>query len=397
MRVDFREERKWKYVLAFNISSAVLEWHKAGTREERIKQGICMHWKRPRATDSASSPSQQQGQQQDMELDSEGITCEQGDKEHTYSDQESGDDDDEGEVEQRDIVDALETRNVLEEALEGSGSGSGSGESGESSQRQSMGLDGVVRPKMEDMEDSSALGNEGGVWQRDVDAMDVDAVRPGEVEVDKAADSEAGRMQPARPEVVDLAGLKPDSSDPVLGSQPGSGSQSSTLPVPSPSKSVPKSNFYAPLRERIAYSDDSKLFVDSDDLDLIKALSDLTTEDSSPPALDLDSARSLDLSDLFPDLQPLGMPDVAPSEPKKKSDKKSERDDNRRVDDAGYTKIAPMSKFMLCKPTLLSPLQPVRRWKNGRWLPPEEAAVTEAESSSSKITDEQLSGKSELG
>lgn len=397
MRVDFREERKWKYVLAFNISSAVLEWHKAGTREERIKQGICMHWKRPRATDSASSPSQQQGQQQDMELDSEGITCEQGDKEHTYSDQESGDDDDEGEVEQRDIVDALETRNVLEEALEGSGSGSGSGESGESSQRQSMGLDGVVRPKMEDMEDSSALGNEGGVWQRDVDAMDVDAVRPGEVEVDKAADSEAGRMQPARPEVVDLAGLKPDSSDPVLGSQPGSGSQSSTLPVPSPSKSVPKSNFYAPLRERIAYSDDSKLFVDSDDLDLIKALSDLTTEDSLPPALDLDSARSLDLSDLFPDLQPLGMPDVAPSEPKKKSDKKSERDDNRRVDDAGYTKIAPMSKFMLCKPTLLSPLQPVRRWKNGRWLPPEEAAVTEAESSSSKITDEQLSGKSELG
>lgn len=399
MRIDFREERKWKYVLAFNISTAVLEWHEAGTREERIKHGICMHWKRPRTTDSASSPSQQRRQEQDMELDADGVPCEQGDKEPTYSDQESGDDDDEGEAEQRDIVDALETRNVLEEALEGSGSRSGSGESGDSSQRQSMGPDRVVRPKMEDMEDSSALRNVSGAWQRDNDAMDVDTVRPGEAEGDRAADSEAGGTQAAKSETADLAGLRLDSSDPVLGSQPGSSleSQSSTLPAPNPGKSAPKSNLYAPLRDQIAYSDDSKLFVDNDDLDLIKALSDLTTADSSPPALDIDSPRSLDLSDLFPDLQPLGMPDVAPSEPRKRSDKKSERDDNRRVDDSGYTKIAPMGKFMLCKPTLLGPLQPVRRWKSGTWLPPEDPAVTEAESSSTKITDEQLSGEFEPG
>lgn len=393
MRIDFREERRWKYVLAFNISTAVLEWHEAGTREERIKQGICMHWKRSRTTDSSST---QQRRQQDMELDNEAVACEQADKEHSFSDQESGDDDDEGEVEQRDIVDVLETRTALEEALEGSGSGSG--ESGESSQRQSIGPD-SVRPKMEDLEDSTALENVSGTWQRDVDAMDVDAVRPGEVEVGAATESEAGRKQTVTPEVVDLAGLKPDSSDPLLGSQPGSASQSNTLPVPSPSRAVPKSNsnLYAPLRERIAYSDDSKLFLDNDDLDLVKALSDLTTDDPSPTALDLDSPRSLDISDLFPDLQPLGMPDVAPSEPRKRSDKKLERDDSRRVDEAGYTKIVPMGKFMLCKPTLLSPLQPVRRWKNGRWFPPEEPAVTEADSPSSKITDEQLSGESELG
>lgn len=392
MRVDFREERRWKYVLAFNVSTAVLEWHEAETREQRIKLGICMHWKRPRTTDSAS---QQQRQQHDMEVDAEGIACEQGDKEHAYSDQESGDDDDEGEVEHRDIVDDLETMNALEEALEGSGSRSGSGESEESSQRQSMGPDGVLRPKVEDVEDSSALRNVSGAWQTDADAMDVDDVRPGEVEGEKAADSDGGRTQATRTEVVDLAGLKPDSSDPILGSQPSSESQSNTQPITSPGKSVPKSNMYAPLREWIAYSDDSKLFVDNDDLDLVKALSDLTTEDAAPRALDLEPVHTLDLSDLFPDLQPLGMPDVAPSEPKKRSDKKSERDDNRRVDDAGYTKIAPMGKFMLCKPTLLSPLQPVRRWKNGRWLPPEEPAVTEAESLSSKITDEHLSGEFE--
>ena len=397
MRVDFREERRWKHVLAFNISTAVLEWHEAENHEERIKLGICMHWKPPRTTDSASSPSQQRRQQQDMEVDNDGVAGEQCEKEHAYSDQESGDDDDEGEVEQRDIVDALEARNALEEALEGSGSGSGSGsgESAESSQRQSMGPDGVLRPKMEDVEDPSALGNVSGAWPRDADAMDVDNVQPGEVEGDKAADGDAGRTQTTKTEVIDLAGLKPDSSDPVLGSQPSSESQNSTLPVRSPSKLPPKSNLYAPLRERIAYSGDNKLFVDNDDLDLVKALSDLTTDDSLPPSFDLEAARSLDLSDLFPDLQVLGIPDVAPSEQKKRSDKKSERDDSRRIDDAGYTKIAPMGKFMLCKPTLLGPLQPVRRWKNGRWLPPEEPAVTEAESVSSKITDEQLSGESE--
>ena len=92
-------------------------------------------------------------------------------------------------------------------------------------------------------------------------------------------------------------------SDPVLpvGSQPSS---ESTLPVRSPSELPPKSNLYAPLRERIAYSDDNKLFVDNDDLDLAKALSDLTqaTDDSLPPSFDLEAVRSLDLSDLFPDL-----------------------------------------------------------------------------------------------
>lgn len=394
MRVDFREERKWKYALAFHISTAVIKWHEAQTREERVTLGICMHWKPPRTTDSVSSPSQQRRQEQDMEVDNEGVAGEVCDKEHAYSDQESGDDDDEVEMEQREIVDALETRNALEEALEGSGSRSGSGESGESSRRQSTGPDGILRPKVEDVEDPSALGNVSGAWQRDADAMDVDGVQPGEGEGDKAADGDAGRTQTTKTEVIDLVGLKPDSNDPVLGSQTSSESRISTLPVPCPSKSGPKSSLYAPLRERIAYSDNSKLFVDNDDLDLIKALSDLTTEDSSPPALDLEAARSLDLSDLFPDLQVLGMPDVAPSEPKKKPDKKSERDDSRRVDDAGYTKIAPMGKFMLCKPTLLSPLQPVRRWRNGKWLPPEDPAVTEADGLSSKITDDQLSGES---
>jgi chromatin modification-related protein VID21 len=321
-------------------------------------------------------------------MDVDGASGEQGEKENAYSDQESGDEDDDGEVEQRDIVDPLETRNALEEALERSGSrsGSGSGESGESSQRPSMGPEGSVKPKLEDVEDSSALKNESGGGAGD--AMEVD----GEGELEQ--DAEGGTT---KTEVVDLVALKLNSNDPVLGSLEGSELPIDNHPVPGSSKHVSKSNLYAPLREKLAYSDVKKLFVDNDDLDLVKALSDLTTEDSKPHSPSLGPTHNAsDLSDLFPDLQLLGIPDLAPfGSESKKSDKKSEREDNRRVDDSGYTKMAPMGKFMFCKPTLLGPLQPAKRWRKGRWFPPEEPAVTEAEASSSKISEEHLSG--ELG
>ena len=47
MRTDFREERRWKYAVAFNIATAVLEWHAAGDPETRVAKGICVKWKRP--------------------------------------------------------------------------------------------------------------------------------------------------------------------------------------------------------------------------------------------------------------------------------------------------------------------------------------------------------------
>ena len=51
MRTDFREERKWKLALAYSLAHAVVEWHEAGSAEERIKRGICMSWRRPRPED----------------------------------------------------------------------------------------------------------------------------------------------------------------------------------------------------------------------------------------------------------------------------------------------------------------------------------------------------------
>ncbi|OAX43813.1 hypothetical protein K503DRAFT_861974 [Rhizopogon vinicolor AM-OR11-026] len=329
IRVDFREERRWKYVLAFNLSTAVLEWHEAGSQEERLRLGICVGWKRPRSSQNAPS--------EDVDMDSR-PTEHNG---YTPMADESDGDEEEGEAEQRDFIDALETRNALEEALDGTGSN----ESADSSQHQTPGPD-HVQPKVEDVEDSSALRDSNN-------AMDVDTQQDGQtkVEIDE---------QPA--------GLKAHSSDPNLSSQQNT--QADAAAVTTSSK-VSKTSLYAPLREQIAYSDEQKLFLDDDDLILAKALSDLTTDDTDiEPSLPIP-----DLSDIFPDLQPLGMPDVTSGSGEgKKKDKKS-GDDNRRVEDSGFTKMAPLGRFMHCKPTLLGPLRPAKRWRNKEWIFVEEAAV----------------------
>ncbi|KAI6129121.1 hypothetical protein EDD17DRAFT_1563435 [Pisolithus thermaeus] len=354
MRIDFREERRWKYVLAFNLSTAVLEWHAAGAPEERVKQGICMHWKRPRTTTDHRSTAQ------DMDID--GRPLERREDDYTLTGDDSDNEDDDAEVEQREIVDALETGKVLEEALEGRGPNS----SEDSSVRQSPVLE-SVRPKVEDVEDSAALqaSNAGGAVNG----------------------STGDDGQKAKMEVVESQGLKPSSTDPLLGSLPDS--RCDTVQTSGSAKTVVmKSNLYVPLRERIAYSDERKLFIENEDLDLVKDFSVLTTDD---PTLE-PSRPPPDLSEIFPDLQPLGVLDVAHAmtENKEKADKKTEREGNRRIDDSGYTKMAPMGKFMMCKPVLLGPLHPARRWKNGRWVNPEEPAVTEAEASG-KISDDSLS------
>ncbi|KAG1749128.1 uncharacterized protein EDB91DRAFT_1235613 [Suillus paluster] len=344
MRVDFREERRWKYVVAFNLSSAVLEWHEARSREERLRLGICVLWKRPRSSEDAPI--------EDVDMDSRPAEH----NGYTPMADESDGDEEEGEAEQRDIVDALESRNALEEALDGTGSN----ESTDSSQHQTPGPD-HVKPKVEDVDDSSAL--------QDSNAMNVDTQQDDQAKV----------------ESDDQTGLKAHSTDPNLASQQNT--QSDAAPAGSSSK-TPKATLYAPLREQIAYSDERKLFLDDDDLNLVIALSDLTTDDPGiQPSLPIP-----DLSDIFPDLQPLGVPDIASgSNEGKKKDRKS-GEDNRRVEDSGFTKMAPLGRFMHNKPTLLGPLQPARRWQNGEWMFAEEAAVAvDFDGAIGKIVDDTAS------
>ena len=325
----------------------MLEWHEAGSQEERLRLGICVGWKRPRSSQNAPP--------EDVDMDSHP----QEHNGYTPMADESDGDEEDGEPEQRDFIDPLETRNALEEALDGTGTN----ESADSSQHQTPGPD-YLQPKVEDVDDSSAL-------QESNNAMSVDTRHDG---------------QPKTENDEQHAGLKAHSADPNLGSQQNM--QPETAAATSPSKAS-KTVTYAPLRERIAYSDERKLFLDDDDLDLAKALSDLTTDDTAiEPSIPIP-----DLSDIFPDLQPLGMPDVTSGLVEgKKKDKKS-GDDNRRVEDSGFTRMAPLGRFMHCKPTLLGPLRPAKRWRNGKWIFVEEAAVVvDFDSAIGKTVDDTASG-----
>ena len=117
----------------------------------------------------------------------------------------------------------------------------------------------------------------------------------------------------------------------------------------STSKLKSKGQTYAPLRERIMYSELDKLVLDVSDLGLIQGMSELSTDDqvlAMPPP-------PTDIASIFPDLQPYGLLEVAPAAPegRKKSDRRGDRDDpNKRAEDTTYQKITPMSDFVFNRP-----------------------------------------------
>ena len=361
MRLDFREERRWKLALAYNLAHAVLEWHEAGTIEERVRRGICVLWRKPRAEDmEVEDCSERNGEELDfgpreLEEDNPEDSKENSTPANDYgSDDES---DDEQEKEQQDVLDALEPTTAVQDALETALSGL---EASSSQQTQSTSSQ-PVHPKVEDIEDLSALQ---GKLDLSSDAMETDAPSGAEKGLPKAEPSDG-------PLSTEASGLKISSTNPILGTRALQVSKSSSA------KAKTKTSVYAPLREQIVYSDLDKLFIDFDDLDITKAMSELTTDDPSVTA----PPPPVDLSAIFPDLQPYGLLDVAPiagpsSDGKRKSDRRGDRDDpNKRAEDTTYSKLVPMSGFMHSRPTLISALQPARHWSKGQWVDLDEVAV----------------------
>ncbi|EIW85452.1 hypothetical protein CONPUDRAFT_98516, partial [Coniophora puteana RWD-64-598 SS2] len=356
MRTDFREERRWKYVLAFNLSTAVLEWHAAGSREERMRSGICVLWKRPRARVESG---------QSMDVDNQAPDNYFTPAAGADDDEDNDDEDENGEARVNDQLGAAE---ALQDALDTAGPSTS-----ENSQVQTPAPE-RLQPKIEELEDSSAL--QSGASGEDSNAMAVDNSQEGQTEGAKAKKEDKAPNE--------LAGLKTTSNDPVLviaDSAPANGEVGPSFP-----KKALKTQVYAPLREHIAYTDEQKLFLELDDLDLNQRFSELSTADSGINNIGNDNfdlgSTVPDLSDIFPELQPMVLPDVVNttipsvlSETKKKSDRKVDRDDNRRVDESAYNKLVPVGRFMHAKPTLLSALQPAKRFKDGVWLPVEDPVV----------------------
>lgn len=349
MRIDFREERRWKLALAYTLAQAVVDWHAAGSKEERERLGICLNWKKPRAEELEEEQVDAQLEPEYLPVDIDDETGGESKSNSTPANEENSnsddDSDDEREREQRVHRNAVESQAAIDDALVRFEAVAQSQQTDGQSQHD-------IQPKMEDVEDRSVLHAD--------DTMDVDG---------PAADTETTKPSGATPKTEESSthttGLKTTSSNPVL--------TGPALPKDSPTKSKTKASTYAHLREQIVHSDLDKLVLDMDDFDLVQGMSELSTEEvlamPPPPA---------DLSAIFPDLQPFGMLDVAPvvTEGKKKSDRRADRDDpNKRAEDTTYQKVTPMSEFIYHKATLVGSLRPARHWRDGHWHDLDETTI----------------------
>jgi len=346
MRIDFREERKWKMALAYALSTAVLEWHAMDSWEERILCGVCVKWK---SSYSSTETFEDDGEAMDIE-------DAQPQKKSLLPVNYGSDDDDDDEQDKdaQSVVDPLEPAAMIEDALDTA-----------SHLMDSVG-ENTVEPKVEDFDDLSAFRNES----------------------ETTSESFQGMPTPSQSNVsTDVAtGLKSTSHNPVLGSKSSSQSSSGDSDPVGASVKVIKPIKYGLLRENIAYADDEKLFLNANDV-----------TQSSNEMPNYESAHSLDLYALFPDLQPLCLLDVTPAtvgtEGKKKLGKNSDRDDpNKRIEETTYTKLYPTDKFMFAKPTLIGPLLPSKRWKDSTWLPMEEMPVVPDSDGPIKIPDDSGNG-----
>lgn len=368
MRIDFREERKWKMALAFNLSTAVLEWHAASTLEERLEKGICVRWtpSLSRVDDVLAEELLDEADPDSGDMDVDEPQPSEATPKTSLLGVDYGsdddDDDDEGDKDSQNVPDPLAPTAMIEDALDGA------------ALQRADDSDSLpaIQPKTEDFDDPSLLN----------DNSNANVVAPPPENSDTMLVDEKDAN----------SGLKTSSSDPVLGSKPTPTSSNDDVEsVPLPMKISTKVNMYAPLRERVAYSDETKLFLDSDDLAAFKL--ELPSENLTGSEL------HPDLSSIFPDLQPLGIldipPIVTPSAPdgKRRSEKRSDRDDpTKRAEDTTYAKLFPIGEFMFSKPTLLGPLQPSKNWRNGRWAAFEDSAGAEADSGV-RVSDDGLNGK----
>ncbi|KAF9068671.1 hypothetical protein BDP27DRAFT_1421662 [Rhodocollybia butyracea] len=345
MRTDFREERKWKMTIAYNLSTSVLEWHAAGTPEKRLKRGICVHWKPPRQDEPKDQIMEDATQVDPIEAETP-ATSGPTRPSSALLNLDYGSDDEDDEDQEKDVDDGLDPSAMVEESLDQSSFAEGVGFKD-------------LQPKTEEIEDASALHN-------------------GNMEVDNPVSRET--HDPARSEEEKtLGGLKSTSDDPILAlSESTSTSLSSSLYSERSSISHSKSskiNRFAPLRDKIAHSDTEKVFLDLDDFRIPSTdpLKNLPTESVLP---------HVDLSSIFPEAQIYGMFDVAVLPPpdglKKKGEKKSDRDDpvNRRVDEVAYSKVYPASNFMHSKPTLVGALKPSKHMRDGKWVGLDETPIS---------------------
>lgn len=353
MRTDFREERKWKLAMAYNLSTAVLEWHSLNSWDERIAHGVCVKWKASQQDRDDFPGTTEADENMEVDVFDQSAGSPEQPKIPLLEIDYGSDEEDEDEREKDSVVDTLEPGMLIEDAFN-------SASRMEEDHQVDVTL--VLKPKQEDMDDSSIL-----------QATHV------QEQSDSSIDTSKENIRSS-----DVEGLKPSSIDPLLGSKSTTHPAPAEHDNPSHSKAL-TATVSQRIREQIAYSNDDKLFLDHHDLDI--------GQDST----DSHVLRA-DLNALFPDLHFFGLLDLPSTgignmEGKKKSDRRSDRDDpNKRIEETTYTKLYPAAHFMHSKPTLLGTLQPSLNWKNGHWQTIEEIPVIQDLETASRSVDESGNG-----
>lgn len=345
-----------------------MEWHEAGDMATRLELGICSRWRRP---------TELPADVDDVDMHVDGPLPSVVPTTPTYdpSDQDAMDapmdmasdsEDEDDHREQQDVDDVLQPEVAIDEALQAAGP------------EEALSADvpqTSMAAKVEELENAAALRRAEAAEKPD--AMDVDAAPAGEA-------GEAGETDEVKPsgkiaERAEAEVLKQGSSNPTLSIVTNTEDQ----PIAGPSlndtqaRQVTSSETFKAIRASVLSLPVDTLFVNLDDL--APAPADLL----SFPATDRLGLADADLPAIFPELQPYGMTELASSEivgtsseARKKADKKAERDDpTKRPDESAYTKLYPTGAFMTTKPTLVSALQPSRKWRKGKWTNLDESPV----------------------
>lgn len=321
MRIDFREERKWKIAVAYTLVLAVQEWHEAGTAEERIRRGICIVWSKNLEEDM-SAPSNVEGSGA-MPVDDLPHHRLRSDSMHVPEESDDGSDDEEKDNAILADADTAEPGGIA-------------------------GAEFTQEPENMKVEDNFDFTS---ALQAAPTAEPQDQVETGPNS--SRQDSREG-SDPTPP------GLRVTSENPMM-SFVNNGLSAATEGA---------------LRDRVAFMDLNKVFLDVDDL----GLASLIPKPSAEEAPDY-VTPNIDLVNLFGDVQAYGLPEPVPAAIQLGMGKnRREREDvSRRLDEANATKLVPVSKFMFCRPTLISALQPSRHWRDGAWVGLDESPIYPAD------------------
>ena len=214
----------------------VVEWHEAGSAEERIKRGICMSWRRPRPEDVDCDEVVEKVQ----DLFEPG-TGDEDSKGNSTPANDEGSDDDSDEDETQDVLNASA---VLQDALVEDAFTAQLGSISASISQQD------VRPKLEFVEDRSALSVAQNSVSGGPSGMQVDSQSRTK---DKDAKEDPRNSQKDASKPDEPRGLKATSHNPVFGAV--AGPSHSNNKVPNSKTKSSRSSAYTHLREEIVYSD----------------------------------------------------------------------------------------------------------------------------------------------